>query len=83
MPNPPRLPASSRRGVEAFLRRRRHSCLEGALVRQRWLAEQGVLLDVVIGVTAPTAGFEAHAWLESSGTPANVARYLEIARLAP
>lgn len=79
---PPRLPASARRGVEALLRRRDHTCLEGAIIRQRWLASQGVMRDVVIGVTAPK-DFEAHAWLEprvGSGVPASM---FEITRLAP
>jgi Transglutaminase-like superfamily len=64
---PPRLPAAARRGVEAVLRRRRATCLEAALVRQRWLRAQGVLGDVVIGVTAPRDGFKAHAWLSAPG----------------
>jgi Transglutaminase-like superfamily len=61
---PPRLPAAAVRGVEAVLRRARPTCLEAALVRQRWLAAHGVLRDVVVGVTAPSDGFRAHAWLE-------------------
>lgn len=80
---PPTLPASAIRGVEAILRRRRHTCLEGALVRQRWLAAQGVMCDVVIGVTAPSAGFSAHAWLDPAGGHAVTTAHVEIARLAP
>ena len=61
---PPTLAATSIRGVDAVLRRTRPTCLEAALVRQRWLRAQGVLSDVVVGVTAPSDGFRAHAWLE-------------------
>jgi hypothetical protein len=61
---PPALPAAAARGVEAVLRRAGPTCLEAALVRQRWLRAQGVLRDVVIGVTAPRDGFKAHAWLD-------------------
>lgn len=62
--SPPALPASAVRGVEAVLWRARPTCLEAALVRQRWLAAHGIHRDVVIGVTAPSEGFKAHAWLE-------------------
>jgi Transglutaminase-like superfamily len=60
----PMLPAGAVRGVDAVLRRARPTCLEAALVRQRWLRAQGVMRDVVVGVTAPSVGFRAHAWLE-------------------
>ncbi|MGC5290646.1 lasso peptide biosynthesis protein [Micromonospora sp. DT231] len=45
------------------------NCLESALVRQRWFAERGVLRTVVIGVSAPAAGFHAHAWLDGDPDP--------------
>jgi hypothetical protein len=80
---PPRLPASAGRGVESLLRRRRHTCLEGALVRQRWHAAQGRAYDVVIGVTSPAGGFTAHAWLEDPAVPPVVTQYTEIKRVAP
>jgi Transglutaminase-like superfamily len=64
--NPPALPATAVRGVEAVLWRARPTCLEAALVRQRWLRAQGVMRDVVVGVTAPSDGFRAHAWLEDA-----------------
>ena len=64
---PPALPPTALRGVDAVLRRSRPTCLEAALVRQRWLRAQGVMRDVVIGVTAPSDGFSAHAWLEEPG----------------
>jgi hypothetical protein len=62
---PPRLPASARAGVLAVVRRRPTTCLEKALVLQRWEAAHGAGADVVIGVVGPRDGFHAHAWLET------------------
>ena len=62
---PPRLPASARRGVLAVVRRRPNTCLERALVLQRWEASHGSSADVVIGVKGARDGFLAHAWLET------------------
>jgi hypothetical protein len=76
------LPDSARRGVEALLRRRRRTCLEAALVRQRWIAAHGGRHDVVIGVEAPGGGFAAHAWLDGEEDPL-AARYIELTRLVP
>jgi Transglutaminase-like superfamily len=63
---PPALPLAAVRGVDTLLGRARPTCLEAALVRQRWLSAHGLRWDVVIGVTAPRDGFRAHAWLEDS-----------------
>jgi hypothetical protein len=79
---PPSLPPHARRGVEALLRRRRHSCLEAALVRQRWLAAHGEPREVAIGITAPSQGFTAHAWVVDVDDP-TAGTYHEIARLQP
>lgn len=76
---PPSLPRDAARGVQALLRRRQHSCLEGALVLQRWLAAHGDRRDVVIGVTAPGADFGAHAWLDGDGAADET--YRELRRL--
>jgi hypothetical protein len=62
---PPRLPASARRGVLAVVRRSDTTCLERALVLQRWEAAHGSSADVVIGTTGAREGFLAHAWLET------------------
>ena len=78
---PPRVPMTARRGVEALLRRRRHSCLEGAIVRQRWLDGHDVHRDIVIGISWPPEGFVAHAWLEGEEEP-NVGQFSELTRLA-
>ena len=79
---PPRLPMEAGRGVEALLRRRRHTCLEGAIVRQHWLEAHDVQRDIVIGVSSPSEGFVAHAWLEGdNGTDGG--QFCELTRLAP
>jgi hypothetical protein len=62
---PPPLPASARRGVLAVVRRRPSTCLEKALVLQRWEASHDAGADVVIGVIGPGDDFHAHAWLET------------------
>jgi Transglutaminase-like superfamily/Coenzyme PQQ synthesis protein D (PqqD) len=78
VPAPPALPPEARRGVSIILRRRKATCLERALVLQRWLASQGVQRDVVIGVTGTASGFEAHAWLEGE---AAAAKFHELTRV--
>jgi transglutaminase superfamily protein len=62
---PPRLPASAGAGVFAVARRRPATCLERALVLQRWEAEHGDPADVLIGVRGASGDFRAHAWLET------------------
>lgn len=78
---PAPLPAAAVRGVDAVLRRRGATCLQAALVRQRWLRAQGVIRDVVIGVTAPSEGFTAHAWLASPGEPGPSQPWHELSRV--
>jgi hypothetical protein len=77
---PPRLPASARRGVFAAMRRRESTCLERALVLQRWEAAQGAPSDVIIAVGKPTDAFGAHAWLESL-PDGDIQAYAELMRL--
>jgi hypothetical protein len=50
--------------VNAVLRRVPQTCLERALVLQRWHADHGRERDVVIAVRGPARGFSAHAWLD-------------------
>ena len=64
LPRPPDLPRDAWRGVNAVVRRVDPTCLERAIVRQRWYAAHGDRRDLVIGVTPPATGFKAHAWLE-------------------
>jgi len=80
VPPPPRLPSSARRGVLAVVRRRPSTCLERALVLQRWEVDHGAGADVVIGVRGPSDGFRAHAWLETmpDGAPGSFEEILRI-----
>ena len=78
--SPPRLPASARIGVLAVVRRKPSTCLERALVLQRWEADHGLPSDVVIGVRGASDAFRAHAWLD--GMPdAGPLAFHEILRL--
>jgi hypothetical protein len=61
---PPKLPPDAEAGVLLALRFQKQSCLVRATVLQEWFASQGARRDIVIGVTAPNSGFEAHAWLD-------------------
>lgn len=79
--SPPPLPPGAIRGVRAILRRQPNTCLERALVLQRWLAAHDAPYDVVVGVSR-REGFQAHAWLEFESTP-TTARFSEITRLRP
>jgi hypothetical protein len=72
------LPISGEPGVIAVLNRFERTCLERSLVLQRWLADHGRPLDVVIGVKAD-AEARAHAWLE----PEDSDGYADIYRLQP
>jgi hypothetical protein len=79
---PPTLPPRARRGVLAVLRRQQSTCLERALVLQRWDSAHGHDRDVIIAVKGPSVDFEAHAWLD--GEPdGDVASFAELMRLAP
>jgi hypothetical protein len=79
VPHPPLLGPAARRGIELVLRGSSASCLERAVVVQRWRASQGQVCAIVIGVTAPGAGFRAHAWLEDEPAPG----FGEITRFTP
>ena len=62
---PPVLPLRAGLGVDAVIARMGATCLEGAMVRQRWLASHGVLRDVVIGLPPTNFGpTPAHAWVD-------------------
>jgi hypothetical protein len=83
VPRPPRLGRWAGRGVTGVLSRLSPTCLERALVLQAWLASQGTMRDVVIGL--PPDGLKsqpAHAWVD--GTESwSAAAYLELHRLPP
>lgn len=76
LPRVPDVPDASLRAVESVLRRTGATCLPAAIVRQAWFAAHGSERDLVVGVTAPSRGFEAHAWLEGD-PPCHFKRYQE------
>jgi hypothetical protein len=81
-PAPPRLPHHAQRGVHAILRRQPSTCLERALVLQRWEEVQGRPRDVIVAVKGPATDFAAHAWLEGEADGES-ASYAELMRLPP
>ena len=58
------LPPSADYGVHAVLRRLPSTCLERAVVLQRWRIAQGDPREIVIGVLREEDEFKAHAWVE-------------------
>jgi hypothetical protein len=79
---PPPLPQRDRRWVAALFRIRRQTCLVRSAVLQAWDAAHGRPRDLVIGVTAPSAGFKAHAWLEGDSARSS-GGFSEISRRPP
>lgn len=83
VPRPPRLGRWAGRGVGGALARLSPTCLERALVLQAWMASEGTMRDVVIGL--PPDGLRsqpADAWVD--GTESwSAANYLELHRLPP
>jgi hypothetical protein len=69
-------------GVTAMLSLRRASCLERAVVMQRWFDAHGVAVDVVIGVRTDQGDVKAHAWLAGE-EPASAGRFIEMTRVPP
>jgi hypothetical protein len=67
--------------VRAILDRQPATCLERALVLQRWRAAHGDAQEVVVGVLAPSEGFSAHAWLADE--PRDGREYRELLRVPP
>jgi hypothetical protein len=83
VPAPPRVRPRAVRAVRVVLAREEPSCLERALVLQRWLLAQGIARDVVVGTNGSAPGtFTAHAWLDGESMP-DERRYIEMTRLAP
>jgi hypothetical protein len=64
---PYRLPPSADYGVHAVLRRLPSTCLERAVVLQRWRIAQGDPREIVIGVLRDNDDFKAHAWVDGEG----------------
>jgi hypothetical protein len=81
-PAPPDLPSSAGRGIFAVLRRQPSTCLERALVLQRWDTAHGNDRDVIVAVRGNQLDFAAHAWLD--GEPdGDVDSFSELLRLPP
>lgn len=81
VPAPPVVSEPARNAVTAILRVRKATCLEQAFLQQRWASAKGIDKEVVIGVTAPSSGFRAHAWLEGDD-PCHSYDFVEIRRQA-
>ena len=79
LPAVPDLPPGAVRGVNAVLHRTGQRCLVRATVRQAWQAAHGDPRELVIGVTPPSAGFKAHAWLDGD-PPCHAEGYTELLR---
>lgn len=79
---PPNVPREASRGVNAALGLLRPSCLERAIVVQRWLFAQGEPRDVVVGVAGSLDTFRAHAWVDGEADPRQ-SDFKEITRLRP
>ena len=78
---PPALPAHALRGLRLAFRVRRATCLERALVLQRWHSAHGQKRDVVIAVRTGGRLFEAHAWLDGDPDPV-AGSFSELMRVA-
>jgi hypothetical protein len=77
----PSTPLATTRAVHSVLMRTGATCLVRSLVLQRWYADHGETVDVVVGVTAPSDGFRAHAWLDRPDEP-GIEDFSELYRLA-
>lgn len=78
----PALPDAAGRGVNAVLHRGDYTCLVRALVVQAWSEAHGCNRDLIIGVTRPSQGFKAHAWLDGD-PPCHDEGFEELIRRAP
>jgi hypothetical protein len=79
IPPAPPTPAEARTWAQHVVRLCAKNCLVRAAVRQAWYAGQGREVDIVIGVTSPSEGFRAHAWL-AIDPPQTYEGYEELAR---
>ncbi len=83
LPPVPRLPTAASRGVHVILRRLPSTCLERAVVLQRWRIAHGDAQDIIVGVRGTKESFEAHAWLDDERLAQDVGGYRELVRLHP
>ncbi|QLQ39083.1 lasso peptide biosynthesis B2 protein [Micromonospora robiginosa] len=82
LPAPPAAAGGHRHVVLGVLRRTGANCIERSLVLQRWYGSQRVARTLVIGVTTPSEGFRAHAWLDGE-TDAERESMVELTRRPP
>jgi transglutaminase superfamily protein len=82
LPRVPSVSGSASRGVNAVLRRLPATCLERAVVLQRWRTAHDDPCEVVVGVTGTREEFRAHAWLDDE-SPADIGPFRELVRLRP
>ena len=82
LPKVPLVAASSEKAVRSVLRRTGQTCLVRAKVLQAFRSAHGSHLDLIIGVTAPSKGFKAHAWLEGE-PPCHDEGFTELLRRPP
>jgi hypothetical protein len=82
LPSSAAIGVSGSRAVGRLLRDREDKCLSNALIMQAWRADHGDPVDVVVGVSAPSSGFTAHAWL-ADAPEAAAAGHEEIHRIRP
>jgi len=83
LPSVPDLPESASRGVNVVLGRVPATCLERAVVLQRWRAAHGDPRDVVVGVSGTRVDFRAHAWLDDELPGVDADEFRELMRLRP
>lgn len=79
LPPVPPLPHGAAAGIDLALRLGVRNCLVRSAVRQAWYAARGREHDLVIGVTTPSSGFRAHAWLDGDPPEASEG-YVELTR---
>ena len=65
-------------GVLRVIRAVDNTCLERAVVLQQWYAAHGSRRVLFVGVTAPSSGFKAHAWL--AGEDVGEENFMELLR---
>ena len=76
------LPPTADAGIHAVLRRLPSTCLERAVVLQRWRTAQGDPREIVIGVMRDEDEFKAHAWVEGEADEL-APGFQELLRVAP
>lgn len=82
LPRPSTASTTGIRGVRLASRVLRATCLERAMVMQRWYQAMGSEVAVVIGVASTEGATVAHAWLEGEERTESWP-YVEMTRVPP